>query len=77
MTEMAKTKRKTAAKPKEKQGPDLPYQKTSERKDRGAITLCVTPARRLGRNRTICAGFYYAFVIAEHRNVRFITIEGR
>jgi hypothetical protein len=75
---METMQRKTAEKPKEKLlGPDLPYQKTSERKDRGAITLCVTPARRLGRNRTICAGFYYAFVIAEHRNVRFITIEGR
>ena len=56
-------RKKTAQKPKEiLLGPDLPYQKTSERKDRGAIYIMRHACPASWPDRTICAGFYYGFV---------------
>src|SRR5579859_362585 len=49
-------------------------QKTSRRKDRGARTLCVTPASRHGENRTIWAEFYARFEGFEAKNVIGITV---
>src|ERR1700691_5556336 len=65
----------TAEKQKEtRQGPDLPC-KTSERKDRGASTLCVTPARLHGRARLSGRAYYYGFVAENQRNLTLhITI---
>src|SRR3984957_4366978 len=46
-------------------GPDLPYQETSERKDRGASTLCVTPVRRRGRTRIHGQNFTTVLLLAD------------